>query len=261
MPSYTPVAAVLRGLKILQAVNALDHADLKALHEVTQDDKATILRMLETLIHAGYVVQDPETGGYIVTGRTLQLSAGYDRSRQYKMLVPPALKEFRNDVGWPSDFATLDGTEMIVIETSRDSGPMSFNRQRGFRAPVLHTSVGRAYLAFCSVEQRQALIDRLRAESEWTSEAIPTDHEIEELVTAARSKGYATMDEGYSSAEYNGTFWAVAVPVMAEDRLFGTLNLMMLKHATTPEQAEADLLPKLQAAADGLATTFASAGV
>ncbi|MBY6092341.1 IclR family transcriptional regulator C-terminal domain-containing protein [Maritimibacter alkaliphilus] len=261
MASYNPVAAVLRGLDVLQAVNAHDPADLKTIHAATGHDKATIIRMLETLIHAGYVVQDPESGTYLVTGRTLQLSAGYDRSRQFELLLAPALKAFRTEVGWPSDFATLDGTEMIVVETSRDTGPMSFNRRRGFRAPVLRTSIGRAYLAFCPEAEREELIEALRQRAEAGGPAVPTDAEIGALLEQVRAAGYATMDEGYSSDEYNGSFWAVAVPVMAGDRIWGALNLMMLKQATTPERVREELLPKLKAAADGLAAAFAEAGV
>lgn len=261
MTSYKPVAAVLRGFDILQAVNTHENADLKTLHAATGHDKATILRMLHTLVHAGYVMQNTENGGYTVTGRTLQLSSGYNQSRQFGLLLPSALKSFRAEVGWPSDFAMLDGTEMIVIETSRDNGPMSVNRQRGFRAPVLRTSIGRAYLAYCSDAQRQNLVDQMRSRSAATGEHVPTDNEIETLVASVRANGYATMDDNYSNEEYDGLFWAVAVPVIEEDRLFGTLNLMMLKRATTRKQVEAELLPKLKAAAEDLAAAFVAAGV
>ncbi len=261
MASYNPVAAVLRGLDVLRSINALDSADLKRIHAATGHDKATILRMLETLIHAGYVMQDPETGAYLVTGRTLELSAGFDRSRQFELLLPSALKDFRTEVGWPSDFATLDGTEMIVVETSRERGPMSFNRQRGFRAPVLRTSIGRAYLAHCAQARRAELIAQLRAQTEAAGETMPSDEEIAALVERVRADGFATMDEGYSNDEYSGSFWAAAVPVMSGARLYGTLNLMMLKQAVTLENARSELLPKLKAAADGLAAAFAEAGV
>lgn len=261
MASYSPVAAVLRGLDVLRAVNAHERADLKTIHAATGHDKATIIRMLGTLIHAGYVMQDPETGRYLVTGRTLELSLGYDRSRQFELLLPGALKDFRAEVGWPSDFATLDGTEMIVVETSRDRGPMSFNRQRGFRAPVLRTSLGRAYLAHCEPAQREKLLDRLRARARTSGQSLPPAGEIEALLAQVRAQGFAIMDETYSNDEYNGTFWAVAVPVAGNGRLYGALNLMMLTQATTLEQMRHELLPKLKAAAERLAVAFAGAGV
>ena len=44
-------------------------------HRRTGLDKATIVRMLESLVHAGFVVRDEQDRAYQITGKTLMLSA------------------------------------------------------------------------------------------------------------------------------------------------------------------------------------------
>ncbi|MFC7610886.1 helix-turn-helix domain-containing protein [Teichococcus aestuarii] len=59
MPSYEPVTAVLRGLEVLRAVNHLRSATVREIHEATGLNQPTVVRMLETLIHAGFVARQP----------------------------------------------------------------------------------------------------------------------------------------------------------------------------------------------------------
>jgi hypothetical protein len=69
MASYQPVTAVLRGLGVLAATSRLDgRATLAEIHRLTGLDKSTILRMLETLEHAGFIVRNDERRSYQVTG-------------------------------------------------------------------------------------------------------------------------------------------------------------------------------------------------
>ena len=58
--------------------------------------------MLETLEHEGYVTRNPTNSGYRVTGRTLQLSRGYDIHQRIGQASEPILAEFRKAIGWPS---------------------------------------------------------------------------------------------------------------------------------------------------------------
>lgn len=255
MPSYEPVAALLRGLDVLRAVNRGAPATVKGIHEETGIDKATVVRMLETLIHAGYVAAETDRAGYRVTGRVLQLSAGFDAHHVAAELCTPILARFRQSVGWPSDFAIRDGTEMIVVRTSRGTGPLAFDRAPGFRAPILLTSIGKAYLAHCAPAELAEVEAGLTAAG-GTGEPVRAD-----MLEQVRRDGYAVMDEIYSQREYAGALRAVAVPVLGGGRLFGALNLAFLQQALPVEQAVAQHLPALREAADQLAAAFAQGGL
>lgn len=258
MVSYRPVTAVLRGLDVLEATSRLrGRATLAEIHRLTGLDKSTILRMLETLQHAGFIVRDDERRSYQVTGKSLLLSGGYDRHRAVGTIVAPALTAFRTAVGWPSDVALFDHDSMLVVETSREPGPMFLNRQPGYRAPVLGTSLGLAYLAFCEAGEREAFLDRAAADpAPWND---PARHRAlaGEAFAAIRACGYATMTPSYGRQEYDGLISSIGVPIMLDGRVFAAMNTLFLLNALTPGRAAETLLAPLQATAARLAAELA----
>src|SRR5690606_30801062 len=75
--SFPPVGAVQRGLEILRSVSRRQIATVTEIHRDTGVPKPTIVRMLETLIHDGYVLRDRMCGGYRITRKTGELHSGY----------------------------------------------------------------------------------------------------------------------------------------------------------------------------------------
>jgi IclR family transcriptional regulator, mhp operon transcriptional activator len=57
MTSFRPVIALSRGLEVLRVINQERQSTVGSLHKATGLNKATIVRMLETLEHEGYVVR------------------------------------------------------------------------------------------------------------------------------------------------------------------------------------------------------------
>ena len=155
MPSFKPVVALARGIDVLRVVNDQRSATVGSIHKATGLDKATIVRMLETLEHEGYVMRIAGHAAYAPTGRTLLLSQGYDRHLWIGSVAEPILQDVREEVGWPVDFALFDQDAMIISQTAQDRGSVFFvRRPPGYRAPVLITSLGLAYLAFCNEKDR-----------------------------------------------------------------------------------------------------------
>ena len=108
MTSFRPVIALSRGLEVLRAINQERQSTVGSLHKATGLNKATIVRMLETLEHEGYVVRRTEPASYAPTGRALLLSAGYDEPTWIGGIAEPILNKFRKQIHWPSDIAVLD---------------------------------------------------------------------------------------------------------------------------------------------------------
>lgn len=258
MSSYKPVNAVLRGLEVLAAVNKLKgQASVGALHRETGIDKATIVRMLETLIDAGYVRRDAPPAGYEVTGKSLQLSAGFDRHRAVGRVVGPFLARFRDAVGWPSDVAIFDRTAMLVVETSREAGPLQLNRHPGYRAPILATSLGLAYLAFTEAAEREEALAQARDDSAPWNDLARDGEAAERAFRQVRERGYAVMHGDYSRLEYRNQISAVGVPILVEGRAVAAMNVLFLKNALTVEDAAETLVPALKACAAEIAATLA----
>ncbi|MEO1190881.1 MAG: IclR family transcriptional regulator C-terminal domain-containing protein [Pseudomonadota bacterium] len=246
MPSYKPVTAALRVLEVLAAVNRLGgRGSIGDIHYQTGIDKSTIVRMLETLISAGYVIRSVEGPAYRVTGKTLALSASFDRHLAFVDILSPILSAFRDEIGWPSDVALFDHDAMLVIETSRALGPLSFNRSTGYRAPVLGTSLGLAYLAHSAQEEQERFLEAAREDPAPWNEIAQDREAFEQRMAEVRRQGFATMDPAYSQQEYANRIFSIGVPILHDAEVFASLNIIYLRQALTPAKARQDLLPRL----------------
>src|ERR1700735_3792302 len=68
--------SVGRGMNVVETLNLRPVTSLEALHQATRMPKPTLVRLLETLIAAGYVHRVSRREGYAVTEAVLRLSAG-----------------------------------------------------------------------------------------------------------------------------------------------------------------------------------------
>ncbi len=98
--------------------------------------------------------KDEKTLSYAPTGKTLSLSAGYNKHKLFSALISPLLQEFNRIIGWPVNIGIYDYDSMLIIMTKKESGQVSFGRTFevgiGTRVPMLGSSLGLAYLAFSS---------------------------------------------------------------------------------------------------------------
>lgn len=255
MSSYKPVTAALRVLEVLAAVNRLGRqAHVAGLHRETGIDKATVVRMLETLIHGGYLLREEGPPPvYRPTGKTLSLATGYDRHKVISAIVADDLAQFRQLVGWPSDVALFDQDAMLVVETSRQAEPLSFQRVSGFRAPVLLTSLGLAWLAHVDPVQAEAFITRATQDPAPANDIARTPEALAGKLREIRRLGYAMMDQAYSRQAYDSQFSGIGVPVMAGSQVFGAINVIFLHSALTEAEAVSRLLAPLQDVAGRMA--------
>ena len=76
MTAFEPVTSVLRAFEVLRIINERDQATVTEIHRVSGLPKPTILRMIETLIAAGYVVRENDRPAYVA--RLHCRSAGHD---------------------------------------------------------------------------------------------------------------------------------------------------------------------------------------
>ena len=258
MASYKPVTAALRVLEVLDAVSRLQgNATVGKIFGETGIDKATIVRMLETLIHAHYVARTPGEQNYHITGKTLALSAGFDRGKALGHVVSPLLDDFCHENGWPSLFAIFDQDAMLVVETSLKTGPLSLNSSRGSRLPVLGASVGLAYIAHCSANQRNKFLQEVKDDPEPWNRIARDSSRLQEALAQIRKQGFAEMDATYSSKEYESLVSSIGVPVMVGTNLFGSVNIVYVKTAFTSATARKKLVRPLKVVAEQMAGELA----
>lgn len=248
--SMKSVASLRRGLQVLRIVNETGGCQIKTLQAMLDLPKPTIIRMVATLVEAGYVWRN-ESGLYKVSAKVLSLSNRYNADEGLLMAARPVLARLRAETAWPSDLAAFDGDAMVILDTGDDPGTFGLNRARGSRLPVLTTSLGRAYLAFREPPAQAELLTHLLSLEAPRGQPKFTMSRLQLLLQETRAQGYSAAD-----GEYLKNTRAIAVPVLVEGRPLATINLMTVITAMKMQEVERRFVAPLKDAARRISETL-----
>jgi IclR family mhp operon transcriptional activator len=192
--SYPPVQSVHRALDVLRTVNRLRIASVQAIHEATGFPKPTIVRMLETLAAEGYVARDNMCGGYWVTSRVHELTAGHQGISQIIEAARPFAVELTRRLKWPIGIGAIDGDAIAIKFWTGAISPWAHtNTVLGLRPDLEWTAMGRAHLAFCPDDERERHLRRLRADLQ-RSFGEAEEFRLRAILRQVRADGFATRD-------------------------------------------------------------------
>lgn len=209
MASFSSVRSIERTLAVLVLMNRRPISRVKELAEGAGLSPATVVRILETLVELGYVRKQARLTGYTLTEKVNELSAGYHGLPTFVDQAKPVLVELTHHLLWPAALSTLDGTDMVVRLSTIPNSPLAHTHSTlQKRLDLLTRAHGRAYLAFCSAQERRRLYSALH-ESQIT---LLSPEEIETqmagILHRVRELGYAERDH-----EIDPQTTTIAMPV------------------------------------------------
>jgi IclR family mhp operon transcriptional activator len=254
MESTRPIRALMRGLDALTVLNLRDGATVSEVAHEIRLPRTTVYRILETLCNAGFVIRDASDDRYRLTIMVRALSGGFDDEAWVTQIAKPYIEDLCREIVWPVSIATLLGTTMIVRETTDHASPLAIERySAGFRAPLLTTATGRAYLSFCPVSQRETLIDILaRSTKEEDKLARAPRADLNRMLADIKSQGYAVTSRARRLVEEI----SVSVPVLPEDRVLACLTVRFASSAVPLKAGLERFLPKLRQCAARISSSF-----
>ncbi len=253
--SVKSIRALERGLDVLQALQTGPGAGLKDLHAITGLPKATLLRILRTLAERNLVWQRMADGAYLPASRSARPPRD-DASRLVEV-ASPIMARLCERVNWPSVLAVRRGPQMEVIETNRPRSHVSHLPLGpvGARISMLLTSTGRAYLSFCSQEEREEILAQVQAEA--TPEAMLARDAVwvARMVAQTQAQGYGQRDPSIVGEGVGQKLMAddgrnsIAVPIIVAGHVAASLNLTWTRRATNASHIVGEHLEALRAAA------------
>jgi len=156
-------------------------------------DKSNAAHLLKTLLAAGYAVQN-EQRRYLAAGFG---AAGKQRERTLEEVVAvkegwrSALERLTAETGECAHLAVLVGKRVWYIDKVASVLPLKVDHPIGSLAPLHCTALGKAFLAFASVEP-SADLQRFTARTLTSLEALSKD------LALARRRGFAVDDEEFT---------------------------------------------------------------
>lgn len=257
MPSFEPVRAIIRGLEILRVISESGPINTTDLARRVSLPQPTVVRILETLISAGYVYRMEDYAKYGVTARTLALSSGFDATSRLVQLAEPLVEELRRGIGWPSNLATYEQGAMTVAYTNRSSHGLSIPGLLGARIPVLATGVGMIYLAHLPDAEREAVLTQLKSSKNRWDSSPEMYEDLDARLAEAKKKGHAFANQTYLDEIYHSLIWAVAVPIVVGGRVVGGISSLVLVSSGSKSRMLSQILPPLHRTATAISEALA----
>lgn len=236
--AFAPVQAVTKALTVLEMVNRSGLTSVKELHQKTGIPKPTIVRLLQTLQFAGYIVQDEKSYGYRVTSAVNNLSSGYHGAPFVIELARPFADELTRKIIWPCAICTLDLDAVVVNYSTIPDSPISpFHASLGRRLSLGGRALGRAYVCFCPPDEQRILRNVMRASADPENNKMDDDT-FERMVAQARSDGFTERSPSLEPR----TSGTIALPILLRGRVLATFGVTYFRSAVSKAQSRNDVL-------------------
>jgi len=242
----------LRALSVLRALNRENGATIVQLHAATKIPRPSLYRLITTLCRAGYVRRTADQT-FRLTYLVRTLSDGLRDEEIVQEVAGPILDELQRDVIWPTDLATFLNYAMYLRQTTRRHSPLTLDRATvGWKLPMLHTALGRAYIAYCPRAECEAILDALERSND-SMNAIAKDRAaVDKIIRETRSNGYGSRFKAITAKT-----GSIAIPLTFEDRVVACIGITFIASALTPAEAAARYLKQLKAAGLRIESAYA----
>lgn len=250
------IRVLSRGLQVVECIRQEAPVSLSQLSQTTALPKSTLLRILNTLQHHGWVYRGLSDEHYRLSFRLRCLADNILAADALAEAAAPILDELKSDLFWPSYVAVRRGLFMEVVERTRKKQVVAVRPEVvGVKVGILRSALGHAYLAFCSEIERNEIIERVIAAGGEPGGLAADKAWLDALLQRVRQHGYGVRKahEWPGPAHAQG---AIAVPVFLQGRIKACINIAWPGDAVEQASIESQFYPRLREAADRLSAVL-----
>lgn len=165
--------AIARALATLRLLNTGQRWTLHTLHQQLGLPKSTVFRILATLQEEGYVQVDVAAGQYSLTRKVQELSSGYTEQSSILAIGSAIAIRVTREIKWPLAIGVRDGDALVVGCSTMPYSPLAVHATTiGTRLDLFTSAMGSAYIAHCSEQEREIVLQSLSPLQEFEEAAI-----------------------------------------------------------------------------------------
>ena len=237
---------LVKGMQVLAAFDdSQTRLSLPEIGRITGYDRATVRRLIITLVDLGYVTKTEKT--FSLTPKIVALSGHYLRSHGIGATVQPIVNAYSKSIGHEVSLATLsDGAALYLARSNLTGATVSFGFTIGSKLPLLQTAIGRMLLACAPADTGDPLIENGPL-APFTADSLLDRPAIRADIVKAGAHGFAHV-----SAEFEPGIAGLAVPVGRQDRATFVLGISCPSSDLADADRLADHLSNLQMCASAL---------
>lgn len=214
------VDAALRMLDILDCFLVEPRLSLGQIIARTGLVRSRAMRLIGTLEHRGYLIEDAATKTYSLGCRLAGLGKSFERANQTETLVRPVLNYLVEKTGESATFYVADGMERVALVRQEGTKAIRLSIVEGQRTPVHVGASGKVLLAFGNPETLRKILE-MKMLPRITEHSITDPAILAQEVETIRERGYAI-----SKGENIPDAYAIATPVFNyENRMVGAVAI------------------------------------
>lgn len=246
------IQSLEKGLAVINSFSQDRAAQtLSEVAELTGLTRATVRRVLLTLLELGYVRQ--ANRHFSLTPKVLDLGYSFLSSFHVVELAQQPMERLVDEVKESSSMSVLDGSEIVYVARVPTTRIMTIALALGSRLPVYPTSMGRVLMSGESDQAIDEYISKTRFER-LTSHTITTETGFREVVAQAREDGYALVDQ-----ELEEGVRSIAAPIKnSRGDVIAAMNVSCHAARVSVDRMRDEFKPRLLAAASEISASASS---
>jgi DNA-binding IclR family transcriptional regulator len=175
-----------------------DHTEGLSIKELSDEmdiHKSTVHRIAGTLVHLGYLSQNPDNQKYLINLSILNLGLKRLQDLDIVNVAKPHLKELLSKTDETITLGTIEGNQVVYIDKLKPKrSQFTINSYIGKSMPLYCTAVGKAMLAYMPRENFEKLWSTYEFHK-LTDNTITDKEDMLKDIEKIKEKGYAVDDE------------------------------------------------------------------
>ena len=210
--------------------------------------KATLYRLVQTLVNQHMLTHDAQTGAYSLGMRLVRLAHAAWSQAALAPIARQHLDKLARMAGETVHLAQLDAGQVLYVDKRNAAQPVVMFSQAGKIGPAYCTGVGKAMLAHLPKDELDALIPR-QAFHQFTTATLTSPEALTTELERIRAEGFARDRE-----EHEPGIICVALPILTtQGRVLGALSVTGATSRTDFPRLEA-LVPTIRHTAEKIAS-------
>ncbi len=179
-----------RAFAILELVSASGSMSLKDIYTKLGINKASTLRIVNSLVSNGYLERD-QRGYYSLSFKTYEVGIRAVRRVDYITFIRETLDHLADELGVVAQFSVREQNELLCIESfDSTSSNFSIYTRVGIRSQLYATSAGKAILSTYTDDEIKAVWDKMNVRI-YTANTIISFEDLMKNIYETRQRGYA----------------------------------------------------------------------
>ena len=243
------ITSLARGLTVLYALRfypqGMSHQQIV---EMTQLPKATVSRILHTLIKLRFLRKHPGTGLFVSDVRFREMVDIAQDPDHFVRDARPLMMAFAEKYEVSVSLAIEEAGDMLYLESIRSPARLAVQLTVGSTVPLADTAIGRAYYSALNERQQELLVNHS------LSRRLIEGFESKKSTLDEQMKFYEKHGFCYSVGEFSHDITAVAVVVRSEGAKNGfyALNASVPSSRVSLEELIAEVAEPLKTLAQEL---------